>query len=487
MVLENYKTVLDFSTVQVSQTKLKQFHISGICIKINKLIRTLVILLVILITSSCEDIEPVLDRPIYVSASRGGFVDRIEISWESTPLENHFHIYKFVDNAGEFQRIGESESNKYIDSSNLIPNKDYFYKIKAYNSKEEFSQFSDVSIGYVDSFLVVSNLTVVHGWDVDYIYMEWDTLIGAEKYEIYRSPDDTLNFEHLSSTSSTTFIDEDCEILEDYYYKIRAHNGKLGYNNFSEVESAYILEKYKLIRTISERGPDPEQLSFPRSIVLDDKNCFYVVGSNHYIKYFSNNGEFIELFHPQSKRWPKSLCWTPEENLMITSGEQIYTCSTNGDLVKIPGLVVLDPYEIEFDDNGDIYLVDYALNMIKKYNSDTTLLLSWGVDGNIEYPFNRPVGLELYNDEVIVSDSDYVWFFTKTGDLIEKWAFDTKIEYIFEKNDYFYFASEGKILKVDRAKKIISIIGRMSINLAMGIDIDDKMIIFLPLISTITM
>ncbi|WP_406684552.1 fibronectin type III domain-containing protein [Seonamhaeicola sp. MEBiC1930] len=215
----------------------------------------LVILCVLLIFTACSEnedeiiYEPTITTPFNLRASQGDYLDQINLSWSSkSPKAYNFHVLRYDDATSDYIKIGETKTKSFEDTTLVIPNTEYHYKVKVHNSEEVFSKLSDSTLGYTGQFISVDKIEVstnYYGMTSPYYHINWDEVKYADGYEIYRSKSDTLNFEKFKTVKIDSpqypyyyknyFQDDNIEPKTDYYYKVRAFNHKLGFSDFSEI------------------------------------------------------------------------------------------------------------------------------------------------------------------------------------------------------------------------------------------------------------
>ena len=92
--------------------------------------------------------------PLGVSASDGAYTNRIVVSWDSVTCTDEYIVNRSDSDSDYGEEIAETTDTSYTDDEpGLIPDRRYYYWIRAYNSFG-LSEFSDPDTGYV---LVVSD------------------------------------------------------------------------------------------------------------------------------------------------------------------------------------------------------------------------------------------------------------------------------------------------------------------------------------------
>jgi hypothetical protein len=89
-----------------------------------------------------------LQKPLEFRASKGEFGQKITMSWNTVPGASSYEVYKMDDSTKEFDKIGITNGTAYTDENVKTPLKQYFYKVRAYNSAKEYGEFSGYDYGY---------------------------------------------------------------------------------------------------------------------------------------------------------------------------------------------------------------------------------------------------------------------------------------------------------------------------------------------------
>jgi DNA-binding beta-propeller fold protein YncE len=157
----------------------------------------------------------------------------------------------------------------------------------------------------------------------------------------------------------------------------------------------------------SNRTDYPESFTGPAGMAIDDSGTIYIAdNSNQRVEKYDSDGNFIAM-----------LTECPD-----ISVADIHHCSDPGE-IKGPVDVALDP-------TGEyVYVVSGFWNMISKFNSAGTFILSWGYDpvqNNVLADFMREPAAIAVDDagDVYVTDigGSVIWKFDSEGYLITMWT-----------------------------------------------------------------
>lgn len=207
---------------------------------------------------------------------------------------------------------------------------------------------------------------------------------------------------------------------------------------FADGPPKYVLEW-------GSNGPGPDQFYHPDAMsgIAVDANGDVYVSDGHYVKKFSNNGQFI-------------LSWGG-----LCSMNDLY-----GDCADPDGEGPLEVGDGQFrwanglaiDRAGDVYVADWANNRVQKFDSNGGFLLKWGEPGTGPGQFNGDVADVAVGVDglVYVVNGPYVHRFTSTGEYVDRWsggfACPTGIE-IDRTGDVFVVEAGGP---TDRVQKFTS-------------------------------
>lgn len=415
-----------------------------------------------------ESYEASLDKPVNFEATKGSFVDRIYLTWQGHPSINNYQIYKYNEELNTDVLIAETNQNIYTDTTNLIPLNEYYYKIRAYHSEAVFSEFADISIGYIDEFICDNSLRVLNSDTINYIPLYWNDIKGADSYKIYRSKNNVNNYELISTSSISSYNDFDNDILTTYYYKVSAINNILGESNFSNAESGFRLEVYNHEFTI-----DDAPLSYPYGVTYHN-NYVYMTsnGNGNIVKMNISTNEFEIIYQVSSAR---GIEIDNNSNLVIAASlqKQLITITTEGEFIELWGEDLGYLREIDIDKDGFTYVADVTNDQIQKYDPDGNLILSW--DNHNGIVFDSPWGLECADEQVVTGDRNGVFFFSKDGEYQYKWdMFDGFLVYGIEYHKgYFYLSSGNHIVKMTPEGDVVAKIGLGHISSPAGMAFDE--------------
>jgi hypothetical protein len=421
----------------------------------------LIFIILIITLFSCEKesiIEYTIDTPIDFKVSKGIFVDKIKLEWNNPPKAKQIEIFRYDSLLDSYKSIGFSTSNYFFDTINFIPNEHYFYKIRAFNSSKEISDFTNYNYGYVLRFNSPTITNIGYGVSDTEIKIEWNSVLGADNYSIFRSDNNSL-FIELKSTEALNWSDLNLISGKTYYYKIQANNSKLGSSDYSQPDSGYVLEKYTYFTSFGT-------FNNAFGIEFDDNNNIYVSDNpTGVIKIYNSDYSFKKDLIDTDK-YLRGLTWSLEGNLIALDSEgNILHIDNQGNIIEsysVPNTNLL--HEIDIDTEGNIYITDISSikNEILKLNSNGDLLLKWKMEQVNSENYIYVKGLE-YNDNfnnVIVGGKNgnkFIEIFNTEGEFIKNWDFPYQVEYISQDiSGNLYIACGNRMIKTDMNGKILA-------------------------------
>lgn len=138
-------------------------------------------------------VSPLVPAPIGVTASKGDFEDRIEITWKPVVYGNKtalYYIYRSVDNVNyvllNTQPLYSNSYTQYLDSDGLDTEAVYYYRVRAYSDAYDIA--GDLSVA-AQGYLVKgpSYFSATLRDRSDYVELRWNPVDGALYYTLERA------------------------------------------------------------------------------------------------------------------------------------------------------------------------------------------------------------------------------------------------------------------------------------------------------------
>jgi len=167
-----------------------------------------------------------LAAPGGVTASNGGFADRVKIAWSAVEGASHYRVYRSTAASGSKTPISGWQTALNYSDMTAEPGVVYYYFVSAAADGEGLNA-SSYSTGVVGSRKVAAPTGVyaTDGTSAEGVTVSWNTTPGAEGYTVYRgttsNPDAA---EAVSSVSSVSFDDTTAAPGTLYFYWVVATN-----------------------------------------------------------------------------------------------------------------------------------------------------------------------------------------------------------------------------------------------------------------------
>jgi fibronectin type 3 domain-containing protein/TolB-like protein len=166
-------------------------------------------------------------------AAKSGEPRRVSLTWETIKSTDDeikgYRIYRSEEKKGEYKKTAEIDAEKNSFTDEHYPLKDnrvYYYKISSYNSAGSESQHSK-EVSAVTKALpqAPAGVKAVSG-EVKKVSVVWDKNPEADikEYIVHRRKSDEKDFEEISSTKETSYIDSGLKDGMEYIYALQARD-----------------------------------------------------------------------------------------------------------------------------------------------------------------------------------------------------------------------------------------------------------------------
>ena len=160
------------------------------------------------------------------------------VSWSSVACATEYEVYRSVDGENYYQSVHRTSALTYTDLDTDY-GVTYSYKVRAIYSAAPAAvcgAFCTPDNIRCAALSPVSGLTMSYDDETHANTANWESVCGAESYEVYRSTDGET-YQRAGSTRELTYIDNDAsEYGVTYYYKVRARNSST-VGDFSQPQS----------------------------------------------------------------------------------------------------------------------------------------------------------------------------------------------------------------------------------------------------------
>lgn len=136
-----------------------------------------------------------------------------------------YELYRATEKKGTYTKIKTTSELTYKDTK-TTGSVVYYYKTRAYKNvsgKKIYSSYSAIQ-GVKANLAKPANFTAKA--ENDKSKLIWSAVSGTDKYLIYRATSKNGTYQHLDSTKSRTYTDQNVKAGKTYYYKVRAYAKK---------------------------------------------------------------------------------------------------------------------------------------------------------------------------------------------------------------------------------------------------------------------
>ncbi len=175
----------------------------------------------------------------------------LQISYKAVYGVKGYEIYR-GEKKDNMQMIADLSAvrTSYVDKGevkkNLVTNKKYYYKVRAYILDEDdqkvYGEFSKIVSGKPK--LDAPKISMTETLSYKSVKVTYEKVNGANGYAVYRSTKKDSGFKKIGTVNkkkTLQFTDKKCKTGIKYYYKVRAYrtvDGKKKYGPYSDVLSA---------------------------------------------------------------------------------------------------------------------------------------------------------------------------------------------------------------------------------------------------------
>jgi len=242
-----------------------------------------------------------ISPPANLEASKGGYTDRIVITWKKTGNPAEYLVFRLEND--NYLLLGKSSTDRFTDTS-AEKGKKYFYYV-ASMAGNTMSEYSSPAEGWIKEFKApgipqnVTPLELNSG-----VLLSWEAVDDTGHYDVYRWDEKASAFVSVGRTEKNLFKDQE---LEGGYGKLVAYVVVAVNQYGSSLPSglAYIVLK-KSFRDKKEENRKQKQIIYNGDFYLFPTEQFYHIEKrlrDYYEQarsrtdaYFSTKGQFLENY-----------------------------------------------------------------------------------------------------------------------------------------------------------------------------------------------
>ncbi|MEZ4945413.1 MAG: Ig-like domain-containing protein [Cyclobacteriaceae bacterium] len=233
--------------------------------------------------------DPSLDRPIGLTGSKGTFGNKIQLDWEDIPNAKNYQIYR-LNSESIYTKVAETDQSQFEDTDTFEPLTKVYYKVRVFNSNVAYSEFSDITYGYVSG----------QTYDLLSSFGSEGTGLGQFQFPEHLRLDVNNNI-YVSDPNSNRIqkFGQDGSFKE-VFYSCNSCRGIVftsnGYTIVAESANNKIIvidQSKQLVNQWGSFGTSDGQFFYFRQIALDNENRLYIVDhNNHRVQKFDLDGNF---------------------------------------------------------------------------------------------------------------------------------------------------------------------------------------------------
>ena len=167
-----------------------------------------------------------LASPEGVTASNGGFADRVKIAWNAVAGASHYRVYRSASASGSKTPVSGWQTMLNYSDTTAEPGVTYYYFVVA-AADNEGRNASGYSAGAAGSLKIgaPTGVYATDGTSATGVTVSWNATPGAEGYKVYRGTSNNPDAaEEVSSVPSVSFDDTTAAPGTLYFYWVTATN-----------------------------------------------------------------------------------------------------------------------------------------------------------------------------------------------------------------------------------------------------------------------
>ena len=167
-----------------------------------------------------------LAAPVNVTASNGGFADRVEIAWNAVAAASHYRVYRSTAASGSKTALSGWQTERTYSDMTAAPGVTYYYFVAAALDDTGLNA-SGYSAGAVGSLKLAAPTGVyaTDGTSSTGVTVSWNATPGADGYTVYRGTTSNPDAAQVVSSVSVVSFDDTTAVPGTlYYYWVVATN-----------------------------------------------------------------------------------------------------------------------------------------------------------------------------------------------------------------------------------------------------------------------
>jgi fibronectin type 3 domain-containing protein len=217
----------------------------------------------------------------------------VKLDWIPVDDAISYSIFRATEQNGTYEKIGSTSTAEYTDST-VIPSSTYYYKVTTTGIGGESEKSASVTTTTKSPVTLPEVPTGLASGKVTTSTFEinWNSVLGAESYNIYRKANGDSGFTKIDNTASAIYIDDSISVGKTgYTYKISALNEMGETEQSNELTVTMPVPSTPSDLTVGLANGEVEYLGYAKVNTYYDRTAEPGVEYTYYIKAQNASGE----------------------------------------------------------------------------------------------------------------------------------------------------------------------------------------------------
>jgi len=291
-------------------------------------------------------------------------------SWSKVSGADKYYVYRATSKNGTYTKIKTTTETSYTDKD-AKKSKSYYYKVRAIDSdiSSANSAYSKIVNRVCDLPRTTAKATVVSSTGKPRI--TWDSVIGADKYYVYRATSKNGTYTRILTTTGTVMTNISAKAGERYYYKIVAVDADVPSANsaFSKVVSRTCDIAKPQVKIVDNLQTGKPKLKWTK---LEGADKYEIYRST------SKNGTYSKTYTTSKTTYINTAAKTGYTYYYKIKAINIDNSEANSTYSNVVSTYVIDPNKkmvaLTFDDGPGPYTED-IIDCLKKNRAHATFFV----------------------------------------------------------------------------------------------------------------
>ena len=179
-------------------------------------------------TSSFKKNYPVASNPYKLTAPSGVKLTTVsssgkpKLTWKAVQSAEKYEVYRATRKSGAYKKMYTTKGTQYVNTS-AVAGTTYYYKVKAIdcdnpNAVSNYSSYKYITCDLAKPQGIKAVIKKSNGKP----QVSWNTVEGADRYEIYRATSKDGTYKKIYTMKGTSFTNTSAVKGTTYYYKVKA-------------------------------------------------------------------------------------------------------------------------------------------------------------------------------------------------------------------------------------------------------------------------